>query len=81
MQALCDMREENGERCARQATHRWGYTYCCCPHYDRITALLLDLSQAVAERKHAELLALYENYSRQIAKITGCYGGNTGDAT
>jgi hypothetical protein len=75
------MREENGERCNALGSHRWGYTFCCCRHYDRITALLLDLSQAVAERKHAELLALYESYSRQIAKLTGPYGHNLGDAT
>jgi hypothetical protein len=76
VQPQCDMRDSLGARCTARATHHWGITHSCCRHYDRITSLLIDLSQAVAERRHAELLALYEKYSRQIAKLCGEFEDN-----
>ena len=81
MPAQCDMREDNGEQCTRPSTHLWGKTNCCCPHYDRLASLLLEISQLVAERRHAELLALYENYAVQISNLTGIPLGKAEKAT
>jgi hypothetical protein len=65
------MRQDNGERCTAPATHRWGDTVCCCAHFDQLLPVLFELQEAVAERRYLDLRILYENYSRQIAKLTG----------
>lgn len=72
----CDMRKDGGEApCGLPATHAWGgreaTIHFCCHHFDLLVMALYDLQEAVAGRRHSDLVRIYEEHMSEAANLLG----------
>lgn len=80
MDFQCTAKKTDRTRCEKPATHYWGSeineaqrTYFCCEHFSLLVREIFDLDEAVdisrAERRHTELVKLYENKTQRLSRL------------
>jgi len=68
---FCEIKAENGGDCPNRAAHHWGAVYFCCAHFDQFLTGLLDLKEAVKERRHIDLVEEYNRQCKRPSVIPG----------
>jgi hypothetical protein len=56
--------------CGQAATHEWGKVRFCCRHFDGLIIALYDLNEAVSERRHTDLVEIYEENMKRTSRLT-----------
>ena len=59
----CTFRNPDKRECGNPASHKWGPVAMCCDHFDQFVAGLLDLKDAITERRHIDIV---EEYNRRM---------------
>jgi hypothetical protein len=45
--------------------------FFCCDHFSEFIVTLYDLEAAVADRRHVELVKMYEDNVKHLSRLTG----------
>lgn len=75
MPEKCFAKTLDGSECPDLAVHWWGTTtnrVCyCCAHFSVLVQGIFDLQEAVRNRRHEDLVKLFEDNARHSSKLLG----------
>jgi hypothetical protein len=63
----------DGGKCPVPASHQWGTVNFCCTHFDQFVTGLLDLKEAVNERRHLDIIEEYNRRTKRPSQIPGSH--------
>lgn len=67
----CTFRNPDKTVCGKPAFHNWGPVLMCCDHFDAFVAGMLDLNEAIRDRRHSDFVAEYAKKTQRASVIPG----------
>lgn len=67
----CVFKNPDKSECLKPATHHWGPVEMCCDHFDLFVDGLLDLKDAIQERRHTEIVEEYNRKCKRPSVLPG----------
>jgi hypothetical protein len=65
----CAIKLPDKNPCLNIPTHHWGPVEFCCQHFDLFVQGLLDIRDAIAERRHEDFVNEYNQQTKRTSVI------------